>query len=108
MKLEWETHGVAVNPWLEEFARTTVAFAVWHYARRVETVEIRFDRTVDLDRNESVRCTLTARTPDGPVSSGATGSDASEATREAADLLEVALHRPARTRSHEISRSLAA
>ena len=97
MKLVIDGNGSNFDARLAEFMRVTVVFAVWHYRRKVEGVTVRLDREDYGLGGRRVSCSLRADTPTGPVSAHATGTDAFEATVEAANLLEVALHRPTLT-----------
>ena len=82
------------DPWIAQFVRTTVCFAIAYYEPVVERVEVSFERVEEADGSHH-RCALAAETRDrGPIGSGATGTDLCEAVTEAANLLEVALHRP--------------
>ncbi len=98
MRIHLKACGVAADPFLEDFLRTTVTFATWHQEERVSDVHARLDAVGDpggTGNGAYVCCGLRAVMEDGEVlASGATGADASEAIRDAAELLELALHGP--------------
>ena len=95
MQLFLDANGLEIDAWLTDFTSATVVFAVWHHEKRVEGVAIRLDRETDHDGKAYVRCALRADTAGGPVSSGATGHDVCEVILEAANLLELAMVKPA-------------
>jgi hypothetical protein len=100
MEMTLVTRGIEANAWLEEFARTTVAFSLWHHRVSVERVWIHLD-AAGAPHSDSARCGIAADTELGPISAGATGSGPHEALSEAARLLEVALfERAQREREH--------
>jgi len=90
MKIKLAATGIEVDVWLEEFARTNVAFALWHHRVSADSVWIQLDAAGASPRYGLVRCGIAVETEFGPVSAGATGGDPHEAIREAALLLEVA------------------
>jgi hypothetical protein len=90
MEMKLVTRGIEATAWLEEFARTTVAFSLWHHRVAVERVWIHLD-TGGAPHAGFARCGIAAETELGPISAGATGSGPHEALAEAARLLEVAL-----------------
>ncbi len=108
MKIVLDPTGIEVDAWLADYLRGTVTFALWHHELRVERVSVQLDRAADACGDAYVRCALRALVPGrGPVVSGATGPDACQAIRTAADLLEVALH-PLAARTPSIPDRLAA
>lgn len=94
MKLVVEAEGFEIDAWLRDFVETSVVFAIWHHELQVETVLFRLDRATNEEAEPYVRCAIRVETQRGPISSGATGAGVCEATREAANLLEVALYGP--------------
>ena len=108
MKIVLDSTGIEIDAWLTDYLRSTVVFALWHHEMRVERITVQLDRALDEGGGAYVRCALRALVPGrGPVVSGATGPDACEAVRTAADLLEVALH-PLAARTPSIPDRLAA
>lgn len=100
MEMKLMTRGIEANAWLEEFARTTVAFSLWHHRAAVDRVWIHLD-AAEAPHAGFARCGIAAETELGPISAGATGSGPHEALSEAALLLEVALfERAQREREH--------
>lgn len=95
MEMKLVTRGIEETAWLEEFARTTVAFALWHHRVTVERIWIRLDAE-GAAHSGLVRCGITAETGWGPIRAGASGSGPHEALSEAALLLEIALFESAR------------
>lgn len=100
MEMKLVTQGIEATTWLEEFARTTVAFSLWHHRVAVERVWIHLD-AAGAPHSGFARCGIAAETELGPISAGATGSGPHEALSEAALLLEIALfERAQRQREH--------
>lgn len=97
MKLVLEARDLEIDAWIRDYVRTTVGFAIWHHALDFEAVHVRLDCARDEQGDAYLRCGLRAQLASGEaVSSGATATDLCNAVQEAADLLEVALYRPAR------------
>jgi hypothetical protein len=90
MEMKLVTRGIEATNWLEEFARTTVAFSLWHHRVAVDRVWIHLD-AAGPPHSGLARCGIAAETELGPISAGATASGPHEALSEAALLLEIAL-----------------
>lgn len=91
MRLAIETQRCEIDPWLDEYVGTTVAFATWWADRSVERVDVRIERSSGA-AGEPFLCRLRATTAGfGIVSAEAGARDCCEAIQEAADRLEVAL-----------------
>lgn len=84
-----------VDGWMGDYIWSTVGFATWHCEAPVGRMHVELNRAAEADGRPYVRCTLRAELEGcDPIASGATGPDVFEAVREAADLLELALHHP--------------
>ena len=91
MEIALLARGLETDSMLEEFVRTTVAFAAWRQQPRVERVLVRLD--VKEDQNGFVRasCALRAETTRGRlVLAHARGVGVCEVVQDAADRLEAA------------------
>ena len=108
MKIKLVAQGIQADVWLEEFVRTTVAFALWHHHVAVEQVWIHLDAADASLGYGFARCGIAAETELGPVSAGATGSDPHEAIREAALLLELVLFERVQRKQNPAASRLAA
>lgn len=109
MELRVEAEGVGWDPWVEDFLRTTVMFAVWHHGGRIAAVDVRLDGAVDWRGETFLRCGLRAETAEGEsIEAGATGANLYEAIREAVHLLEVSLYAPRSPRQSAPPNRLAA
>ena len=93
MRFAVRSRDLAMDAWLEDYVRTTVVFAVWHYEPDVESVQVRVEGGTAGAGASKVRCGIEVGTRSrGPVRSEATGNTAWKAVQAAAEAIEVALY----------------
>ena len=93
MDFVFEADDMEIDPWIEDYARTTLLFAIWHHDAKVERVHVSLDRVFEEDGEPYVRCAVVVVTMGSPlVSAGCAGRDLCEAVQGAADRLEVAIY----------------